>query len=114
MRPLEEGEKDEKPDYWPGRYKEWGFMKVRVVKQDPLFAGLGKEMVVRQFHAWEVTELPAEFEILASTKECKIEAIKHKEKILYGTQFHAELYDEKHPDGRKILENFFKVAGVLK
>jgi GMP synthase (glutamine-hydrolysing) len=112
MRDLKPGEKDPNPNYWPGVLKEWGFQKIKVIKRDPLFAGLPDEPVVREFHSWEVKELPAEFEILAETDECKIEAVKHKGKLLYGTQFHLELYDEEHPDGRTMLENFFKIAGV--
>ena len=113
MRPLRPGEKDPNPDYWPGTFKEWGFQKIRVVKKDPLFDGLPDEPVVREFHSWEITELPDCFEVLASTDECKVEALRHKEKPMYGTQFHAELYDEKHPDGRAILQNFLRIAGGL-
>ena len=31
---------------------------------------------------------------------------------LYGVQFHPERYTETHPDGRAILGNFFRVAGL--
>ena len=112
MRPLRPGEKDPNPDYWPGTFKEWGFQKIRVVKKAPLFAGLPDEPVVREFHSWEITERPDCFEVLASTDECKVEALRHKEKVMYGTQFHAELYDDKHMDGKIILKNFFKMAGI--
>lgn len=39
--------------------------------------------------------------------------IKHRDRLLYGTQFHPEAYDEAHLDGKKLLQNFFRLAGVL-
>lgn len=113
MRKLKPGEPDPNPKYYPGRFKEWGFMPVRIVKRDPIFAGFGPELVVREMHAFEVTRLPAEFEVLASSDECKLEMIKHRDRLLYGTQFHPEAYDEAHLDGKKLLQNFFHLAGVL-
>lgn len=112
MRPLRPDETDPNPDYWPGIFKEWGFTKVRVLKRDPILAGLPDDIVVRELHAWEITDLPPEFDILAATQECKIQMIKHKSRPLYGSQFHAELYDDKHPHGKVILQNFFRIAGI--
>ncbi len=31
---------------------------------------------------------------------------------LFGTQFHPEQYDDAHPAGRRLLENFFRLAGI--
>lgn len=41
-----------------------------------------------------------------------MEAIRHKEKPLYGTQFHPERYDQDHRDGETLLLNFLRVAGL--
>lgn len=38
--------------------------------------------------------------------------IAHAERPLFGTQFHPEAYDESHSDGRVLLENFFRIAGI--
>lgn len=108
MRRLMKDEKDSNPDFSPGMYKEYGFQKVRLLKDDPLLSGLNKEITVFQYHYWEIKDLPKEFEILASSKECKVQMIRHKDKPIYGTQFHPEAYDEEHLDGMKILQNFFK------
>ena len=58
--------------------------------------------------------LPEEFDLLASNDACCVQAIKHKSRLLYGTQFHPEHFDVGHPDGEKILRNFFSLAGILK
>ncbi len=112
LRKLREGEKDPNPNYHPGQFKEWGFLPVRIVKRDPLFAGLPDELVVRQAHAFQVRQVPAEFELLASSPDCEVEAFKHRERLVYGTQFHPEVNDDDHPHGRAILENFFRLAGL--
>jgi GMP synthase-like glutamine amidotransferase len=111
MRKLRPGEADPRPSYQPGQFKEWGFMPVRLTQRDPVFLGLGDQPVVRQMHAWHITKLPAEFTILAASDECPIQAIKHKQRLIYGTQFHPEQYDDEHPDGRTILHNFYQLAG---
>jgi GMP synthase-like glutamine amidotransferase len=113
MRRLSSKEEDVCPDIAPGYFKEWGFMPVRVLKADPLFDGLGEEAVLWEKHYWEVKAAPPDFEVLASTDACRIQAIRHTSKLLYGTQFHPERYTEEHADGRKLLIKFFKIAGIL-
>ncbi len=88
-------------------------MPVRVVREDPLFEGLNREPVFFEAHYWELKEVPAGFENLASTDECRIQAIKLQDKPVYGTQFHPELYDNEHSDGRTLIANFLRVAGII-
>lgn len=114
LRPLQPGEPDPRPQYCPGFCKELGFLKVRLLKADPLFEGLIDAITVRQFHATAISKLPAEFDTLAASDECSIQVIRHRTRPLYGVQFHAEAYDDQHPDGRKLLENFLRIAGAGK
>lgn len=113
LRKLRAGEKDPNPNYHPGQFKEWGFLPVRIVQRDPLFEGLPAEIVVRQSHAFQVMQVPAEFELLASTPECKVQAFKHRQRLVYGTQFHPEVNNDDHPHGRVIIGNFFRLAGLI-
>ena len=55
-------------------------------------------------HGDTITELPDQFELLASTKEVEIAAYKVKKKDVYGLQFHPEVYHSK--DGKKLMSNF--------
>ncbi|MCX6910545.1 MAG: gamma-glutamyl-gamma-aminobutyrate hydrolase family protein [Verrucomicrobia bacterium] len=114
MRPLAPGEKDPHPARYPGLFKEWAFLPVKIVRRDPLFDGFGETVVVREYHAYEIKRLPEEFDLLASNDACRVQAIKHKSRLLYGTQFHPEHFDAGHPDGERMLRNFFKIAGILK
>jgi acetyl esterase/lipase/GMP synthase-like glutamine amidotransferase len=110
MRKLHAGESDPNSKYHPGQFKEWGFLPVEIVKTDPLFAGLPSQIEVREMHAFQMADPPTGFDLLASTTECRVQAIKHRERILYGVQFHPEAYDAEHPHGQTLLANFFRIA----
>jgi len=113
LRKLAEGEKDPNPAYFPGQFKEWGFLPVRILERHPLFDGLGDEAIVSEMHACLVTQLGPDLRNLAATDECPVQAFCHQSKLAFGTQFHAENCDEDHPDGRTIIRNFFGIAGLL-
>lgn len=87
-----------------------GFYPVRRVKDDPLFDGLPEVMTMRCSHYCEVKDLPPGFDLLATGGHCRIEAMRHRERPLYGTQFHPEAYEEPFLDGRRLLENFARLV----
>ena len=111
MRRLKPREQDPNPNYMPGLFKEWGYCEVRIVMPDPIFEGLPETMIMPERHYAECKVLPEEFDLLASSDECKVQMIKHKTRCVYGTQFHPEIYDDVHPHGKVLLENFFRIAG---
>jgi len=110
MRPLADGEPDLAPDYHQGSFKEWGVWPVRVVAGDPLFEGLDSPIRVWEMHRSEVKVLPDEFRLLASSDDCRVEAMVHRDMPLYGTQFHPEKRQEGYPDGHRLVANFFRIA----
>ena len=110
MRKLRDGEKDPNPNYHPGLFKEWSFLPIRILKRDPLFEGLPDTIVAQEYHVAEVKSLPEGFDLLASTEDCEIQAFRRRDRPVYGTQFHGECYDDAHPDGRRVLQNFFRIA----
>lgn len=110
LRGLKPGEADPMPTYHPGTFKERGFLKVEISQADPLFTNLGDTIVVKQSHAFQLADVPPEFTLLASSPDCRVQAIKHRDRLVYGVQFHPEAYDTSHPDGRTLLENFFRLA----
>lgn len=112
LRNLRSDEKDPNPKYNPGIYKEWGPTKIRITRRDPILDGFDDALTLHEMHAFQCTSLPAEFVNLAETDECRIQIIKHREKALYGTQAHPEVYDDHFQDGKKLLLNFFKIAGL--
>ncbi|MBU2591242.1 MAG: gamma-glutamyl-gamma-aminobutyrate hydrolase family protein [Nitrospinota bacterium] len=87
-----------------------GFYPIERVMADPIFKGLSKRMMLKCSHYCEVKTLPAAFELIAQSGHSPIEAMRHKERPIYGLQFHPEYYAEPFMDGAKILENFVAIV----
>jgi len=87
-----------------------GYRRVRVLEPDPLFNGLSNEIMVLESHQNHVAKLPEGFKLLASSSDTRVEAMRSEKGLVYGVQFHPERHDEKHPDGREILKNFWLLA----
>ena len=98
----------------PGYYYADAFVEVKILRADPIFAGLGRRIRVRESHRCEVKKLPRGFSRLATSAECTYEMIRHVTRPLYGMQFHAERWEKPYMDGRTIMANFFRLAGVMK
>jgi GMP synthase-like glutamine amidotransferase len=111
MRRLRAGEPDPDASYHGGFFKELGFQCVRVLKDDPLLGASGTLLTVTQSHAEELKGVPRGFDLLASSDECEVQALRRAEgPLLYGVQFHPERHDASHPDGGSLLKRFFGLA----
>lgn len=87
-----------------------GYYMIRKIRDDELFDGLGEKFLVMESHEEIIQNVPYNFVNLADSPNCAIEAIKHQVLPMYGVQFHPERFDDKHPAGIVILENFFNIA----
>jgi len=89
--------------------RETGFSKIEIKKDSYLFKGLENPFYCYQAHREEVKSVPERFNLLASSEMCKIQAIGHQDKKIYGVQFHPERYNENYLGGKKILKNFLNL-----
>ncbi|MGN0114731.1 MAG: gamma-glutamyl-gamma-aminobutyrate hydrolase family protein, partial [Acutalibacteraceae bacterium] len=55
--------------------------------------------------------MPDTLKIIAQTDDGEIMAVKHKDYDVYGVQFHPESI--MTPNGKTMLRNFLKIAGVV-
>jgi len=93
----------------PSKIPEFGKIELTLLKKnDMLFEGVPKRFIVWESHNDEVTKLPEVFELLAESESCKIQAMKHKNKLFYGLQFHPEV--EHTEFGGHIFRNFVKIC----
>ena len=93
-----------------GDKKEYGVTQVTVTKPEGVLEGLDPVEEVWMSHGDTVYGLPKNFEMLAHSENCPIAAFRHKEKSIYGLQWHPEVAHTKHGD--IMLRNFlFKVCG---
>jgi len=95
----------------PPDREELGYAPVEVLDGGDLLAGLGERPTVFHDHRDEITRLPDGFRVLARTKSCAIQAIAVPERRWWGTQFHPERFDDGHPDGERVLRNYFSLVG---
>ena len=108
MRLRKSGEPIINPDYQRDYFVERGFYELSLHEPDSLFEGCGSPPILYESHYCEVKKLPPGFKLLASTPECRIQAMRHVHRPIVSVQFHPELYTDRFPDGRRFLQNFFQ------
>jgi GMP synthase (glutamine-hydrolysing) len=79
--------------------------------EDPIFDGLPNPIRVTESHRQGIARVPREFRHLAESTNSLVEVIAHETRPIYGVQFHPERFDDNHPHGRSIVQNFVKMAG---
>ncbi|MCS6902919.1 MAG: glutamine-hydrolyzing GMP synthase [Candidatus Bipolaricaulota bacterium] len=87
-----------------GAKREYGSSVLEILQENTLLKGLGEREEVWMSHGDEIQELPKEFVSLAKTANVAHAAMKSRDGLLYGIQFHPEVAHT--PKGREILKNF--------
>ena len=72
--------------------------------QCPLFKNMSREHQVWMSHGDHVTEISDNFEVLASSESCPVCAVRHREKPIYGVQYHPEVVHSTY--GTELFRNF--------
>jgi len=88
----------------PAACKEYGIAQVAIDKPVGVLEGLGKTEKVWMSHGDTVFAAPPGFEVLAHTENCPVAAFKHKDKPIYGLQWHPEVIHTAN--GVRMLRNF--------
>lgn len=92
----------------PGLKREFGYAQVAVNKNpSPLLENIEDQLSlldVWMSHGDQVSAMPANFVMIASTANCEIAAMADPERHYYGLQFHPEVSHTKQ--GQRILERF--------
>ena len=91
---------------------EFGFAQIRARNHSNLLTNINDEinsqghglLDVWMSHGIEVTKLPKDFELIASTDNCPIAGFANNDKNYFGLQFHPEVTHTKK--GVQILERF--------
>jgi len=92
----------------PAAVPEFGKAMLHVDDENDLFVGLPSQFTVWESHNDEVKDLPECFEVLAHTDQCAVQAIKVRDRPIYGLQFHPEVENTEH--GFEIFQNFLRVV----
>ena len=90
-----------------GKSAEYGVSEITIDSEDVILKGMPSKFKAWVSHFDEVKEVPEGFEALAHSETCKVEAMRHMEKPVFGVQFHPEVWHTEK--GELILKNFSKV-----
>jgi GMP synthase (glutamine-hydrolysing) len=90
------------------KHPEYGPVKVYVDDEDEILKNFKSSFWAWETHNDEVILLPENFEILAHSEKCKIQVIRHKDKPIFGVQFHPEAVQTEN--GFLIFKNFIEVC----
>ncbi len=89
------------------KHREFGLASIYKKKDSLLIKkifGNKKRINVWMSHADQVSELPKNFNIIASSKNSKFAIVENKSKKFYGVQFHPEVTHTEN--GKKLISNF--------
>ncbi len=92
----------------PSAVPEFGETLVEIDEPDDILAGLPGRFTVWESHNDEVAKLPEGFVALAHSENCMVQAMRHRERPLFGLQFHPEVNNTEH--GRDIFANFVEIC----
>ena len=84
-------------------------VETEVLKEDPLFAGLPKSLMLMESRHEVVKSTPDGFSRLARSTTSRIAAMKHPTRLLYGVQFHPERFTRAYPEGNVVVGNFVRM-----
>jgi GMP synthase (glutamine-hydrolysing) len=85
-------------------HREYGRANLTAIQDDQLFSNIDEGSQVWMSHGDTITQLPEQFELLASTGNIPVAAYKLKNRAVYGIQFHPEVTHSLQ--GKQLLENF--------
>jgi len=86
--------------------REKGILEIKAEKEDPIFGDI-RIIEVFENHRWIAKKLPYELIALARSKD-GVEVVKHKDRLIYGFQFHPEIVVDKND--LRIFNNFLKLV----
>jgi len=90
------------------RKPEFGPVEISVVEEGRILEGLGPSFTAWESHNDEVVKTPAGFQVIAKSGNCAVEAIRHKERDVFGVQFHPEV--SHTTKGVDLFKNFLKIV----
>ncbi|MEM9365441.1 MAG: glutamine-hydrolyzing GMP synthase [Planctomycetota bacterium] len=85
---------------------EFGRASCQFLDRESLFRGLEESEQVWMSHGDQIANVASDFIVLAQTETCPYAAIRHRDRSVFGMQFHPEVTHT--PQGGRILRNFVR------
>ncbi len=89
----------------PSESREYGRANLQLIdKGSTLLRNISKGTQVWMSHGDTIVTLPEGYRIISSTVDISVGAFEHPDELIYGLQFHPEVYHTN--EGREILRNY--------
>ena len=95
-----------------GNSREYGRAMLTPVKTDDLMRNIPADSQVWMSHGDTITKIPANFTIIAETKDVKYAAYRLEGEPTWGVQFHPEVFHTEI--GTTLLDNFLSICNAKK
>ncbi|HEV2120138.1 MAG TPA: GMP synthase subunit A [Candidatus Bathyarchaeia archaeon] len=90
------------------RKPEFGPVEISVLEDGRILEGLGPRFTAWESHNDEVVKAPEDFQVMARSSNCAVEAIRHNSRDVYGVQFHPEV--SHTTKGVDLFKNFLQIV----
>ncbi len=97
------------------KYREFGLANIRKKRESILTKNFFNKKNINKVwmsHADQVSKLPKNFKVIASSQNSKFAIIENKKKNFYGVQFHPEVTHTEN--GKKLINNFIFLICKIK
>ena len=97
------------------KYREFGLANIRKKRESILIKNFFNKKNINKVwmsHADQVSKLPKNFNVIASSQNSKFAIIENKKKNFYGVQFHPEVTQTEN--GKKLINNFIFLICKIK
>jgi len=97
------------------KYREFGLANIRKKRESILTKNFFNKKNINKVwmsHADQVSKLPKNFDVIASSQNSKFAIIENKKKKFYGVQFHPEVTHTEN--GKKLINNFIFLVCKIK
>ena len=97
------------------KYREFGLANIRKKRESILIKNFFNKQNINKVwmsHADQVSKLPKNFNVIASSQNSKFAIIENKKKNFYGVQFHPEVTHTEN--GKKLINNFIFLICKIK
>ncbi len=97
------------------KYREFGLANIRKKRESILTKNFFNKKNINKVwmsHADQVSKLPENFNVIASSQNSKFAIIENKKKNFYGVQFHPEVTHTEN--GKKLINNFIFLICKIK
>jgi GMP synthase (glutamine-hydrolysing) len=96
----------------PGKRPEFGQVEMAIAEPGDILKDVPNPTIVWASHHDEVSRLPPDFKVLASSEDCPVQVMRHESRPLFGMSFHPEV--EHTQAGVTMFRNFIRICSEAK